>query len=149
MYGGGMGELASAAGRSSCSPRCSTRTAPNDTAPGGYNADPPRRSCPSPLPPEPAPTGFRRTRVTAYLDELMRRLEQHAGDELVAAWLVGSTALGDFDMTRSDVDVQAVAETSSPVRPWSGSPTHSPSCRARSAAWSSCSTRAPTSRRSS
>ena len=44
----------------------------------------------------------------------MRRLEQHAGDELVAAWLVGSTALGDFDMTRSDVDLQAVAETQLP-----------------------------------
>ena len=44
----------------------------------------------------------------------MRRLEQHAGDELVAAWLVGSTALGDFDMTRSDVDVQAVADAQLP-----------------------------------
>jgi hypothetical protein len=44
----------------------------------------------------------------------MRRLEQHAGDELVAAWLVGSTALGDFDSARSDVDVQAVADTQLP-----------------------------------
>jgi GrpB-like predicted nucleotidyltransferase (UPF0157 family) len=48
-------------------------------------------------------------RLDAYLDELTRRLVAHLGDDLVAAWVAGSTALGDFDPRRSDVDVQAVA----------------------------------------
>jgi len=46
--------------------------------------------------------------VAAYVDELTRRLRERLGDRLVAAWLVGSGALGDFDPERSDVDVQAV-----------------------------------------
>ncbi len=43
-----------------------------------------------------------------YLQELTRRLQAQLGDRLVAAWVVGSSALGDFDAARSDVDVQAV-----------------------------------------
>ena len=43
-----------------------------------------------------------------YLQELTRRLQAQLGDQLVAAWVVGSSALGDFDAARSDVDVQAV-----------------------------------------
>jgi len=47
--------------------------------------------------------------VAAYLDELTQRLRARLGDGLVAAWVVGSGALGDFDPERSDVDVQAVS----------------------------------------
>lgn len=43
-----------------------------------------------------------------YVDELARRLRDHAGEGLVAAWLIGSSALGDFDPVRSDIDIQAV-----------------------------------------
>jgi hypothetical protein len=46
--------------------------------------------------------------IDAYLSELTARLEGELRDRLVAAWVVGSTALGDFDEQRSDVDVQAV-----------------------------------------
>ncbi len=46
--------------------------------------------------------------VEDYLAELTRRLREQLGDRLVAAWVVGSSALGDFDAARSDVDVQAV-----------------------------------------
>jgi hypothetical protein len=46
--------------------------------------------------------------IAGYLAELTRRLEAHAGDALIAAWQVGSGALGDFDRARSDIDVQAV-----------------------------------------
>jgi len=46
--------------------------------------------------------------VNEYLQELTRRLQAQLGDRLVAAWVVGSSALGDFDAARSDVDVQAV-----------------------------------------
>jgi hypothetical protein len=46
--------------------------------------------------------------IEAYLAELTARLEGHLDDRLVGAWVVGSTALGDFDPERSDVDVQAV-----------------------------------------
>jgi hypothetical protein len=49
--------------------------------------------------------------IGAYLDELVRRLEARLGDELLAAWQVGSGALGDFDPARSDIDVQAVTAT--------------------------------------
>ena len=48
-------------------------------------------------------------RVRDYLDELTRRLRSRLGDRLLAAWVIGSTALGDFDPTRSDIDVQAIA----------------------------------------
>jgi len=43
-----------------------------------------------------------------YLAELVGRLRAVAGERLVAAWLVGSAALGDFGPARSDLDVQAV-----------------------------------------
>ena len=49
--------------------------------------------------------------VADYLAALLRRLEAHLGDRLEAAWVAGSTALGDFDRRRSDVDVQAVVTT--------------------------------------
>jgi predicted nucleotidyltransferase len=44
-----------------------------------------------------------------YPQAVRARLEAHLGDRLVAAWLAGSAALGDFDAARSDVDIQAVA----------------------------------------
>ena len=46
--------------------------------------------------------------IAEYLSQLTARLEDQLGDRLVAAWVVGSSALGDFDEQRSDVDVQAV-----------------------------------------
>ncbi|MDA0160890.1 DUF4111 domain-containing protein [Solirubrobacter ginsenosidimutans] len=46
--------------------------------------------------------------VAAYLAELRGRLVAQLGEELIAAWQVGSGALGDFDPARSDIDVQAV-----------------------------------------
>ena len=49
--------------------------------------------------------------IAPYLSELTTRLEGQLQDRLVAAWVVGSTALGDFDALRSDVDVQAVSTT--------------------------------------
>jgi hypothetical protein len=49
--------------------------------------------------------------IGAYLDELTGRLEAQLGDELIAAWQIGSGALGDFDPARSDIDVQAVTTT--------------------------------------
>ena len=47
--------------------------------------------------------------IREYLDELTRRLEALLRERLVAAWQVGSGALGDFDQLRSDIDVQAVS----------------------------------------
>ncbi len=47
--------------------------------------------------------------IREYLDELTRRLQSQLGDRLVAAWQVGSGALGDFDQLRSDIDVQALS----------------------------------------
>ena len=47
--------------------------------------------------------------VDEYLDQLTNSLESHLGEHLVAAWVIGSGALGDFDRDRSDVDVQAVS----------------------------------------
>ena len=47
--------------------------------------------------------------VKDYLDELTRQLQARLGDRLLAAWVVGSSALGDFDAARSDVDVQAIS----------------------------------------
>jgi hypothetical protein len=49
--------------------------------------------------------------IREYLDELTRRLRALLGERLVAAWQVGSGALGDFDQLRSDIDVQALAST--------------------------------------
>ena len=54
--------------------------------------------------PEHAPT----TELTAYLQELTARLTAILDARLVSAWLVGSSALGDFDARRSDIDAQAV-----------------------------------------
>jgi len=47
--------------------------------------------------------------IREYLDELTWRLQAQLGDRLVAAWQVGSGALGDFDQLRSDIDVQALS----------------------------------------
>jgi hypothetical protein len=49
--------------------------------------------------------------IREYLDELTRRLDALLGERLVAAWQVGSGALGDFDQLRSDIDVQALTAT--------------------------------------
>jgi hypothetical protein len=60
-YGGGMGELDVGRGQIQLLASLFHADAPNDTAPGGYNADTPAADLPaSPLPPAPAPTGFRR-----------------------------------------------------------------------------------------
>jgi tRNA-Thr(GGU) m(6)t(6)A37 methyltransferase TsaA len=48
--------------------------------------------------------------LRTYLDELTGRLQARLGDRLVAAWVVGSSALGDFDPEHSDIDVQAVSD---------------------------------------
>ena len=47
--------------------------------------------------------------LTAYLDLLTARLRTQLGNALVAAWVIGSGALGDFDPLSSDIDVQAVS----------------------------------------
>src|SRR4051795_5369368 len=46
--------------------------------------------------------------IEAYLEALVHRLSPTLGDQLLAAWVVGSSALGDFDAARSDIDVQAL-----------------------------------------
>ena len=61
-YGGGMGELGVGRGQIQLLASLFHPDGPNDTAPGGYNTDQPEAGLPaSPLPPDPAPTGFRRT----------------------------------------------------------------------------------------
>jgi hypothetical protein len=61
VYGGGMGELDVGRGQIQLLASLFHPDGPNDTAPGGYNADAPAADLPpSPLPPDPAPTGFRR-----------------------------------------------------------------------------------------
>jgi hypothetical protein len=47
--------------------------------------------------------------VARYLSELTRRVETQLEQRLAGVWLLGSSALGDFDPLRSDVDVQAVS----------------------------------------
>jgi hypothetical protein len=60
-YGGGMGELDVGRGQIQLLASFFHPDGPNDTAPGGYNADTPAADLPpSPLPADPAPTGFRR-----------------------------------------------------------------------------------------
>jgi hypothetical protein len=59
------------------------------------------RSTPEPVRPD----------LGGYLRELTARLVAILDDRLVGAWVVGSSALGDFDARRSDVDVQAVCST--------------------------------------
>jgi Domain of unknown function (DUF4111) len=49
--------------------------------------------------------------VAEYLSELTLRLEAQLERRLAGAWLIGSSALGDFDRMRSDLDVQAVSTT--------------------------------------
>jgi hypothetical protein len=49
--------------------------------------------------------------IRDYLSELEHRLAETVGARLIGAWLVGSSALGDFDRSRSDIDVQAVCAT--------------------------------------
>ena len=49
-----------------------------------------------------------------YVSELVRVLQAHLGDRLVAVWQIGSGALGGFDPATSDVDVQAIAPRLSP-----------------------------------
>lgn len=46
-----------------------------------------------------------------YTEELVSRLRQTLGAKLVGVYLHGSAALGDFTLTRSDVDVIAVTST--------------------------------------
>jgi hypothetical protein len=60
-YGGGMAELDVGRGQIQLLASLFHSDGPNDTAPGGYNLDTPPADLPSsPLPPDPAPTGFRR-----------------------------------------------------------------------------------------
>jgi hypothetical protein len=60
-YGGGMGELDVGRGQIQLLASLFHPNGSNDVAPGGYNTDAPAADLPSsPLPPEPAPTGFRR-----------------------------------------------------------------------------------------
>jgi hypothetical protein len=60
-YGGGMGELDVGRGQIQLLASLFHPEGPNDTAPGGYNFATPAADLPSsPLPPEPAATGFRR-----------------------------------------------------------------------------------------
>jgi hypothetical protein len=60
-YGGGMGELDVGRGQIQLLASLFHPDGPNDTAPSGYNADTPAADLTgSPLPPDPAPTGFRR-----------------------------------------------------------------------------------------
>jgi hypothetical protein len=44
-----------------------------------------------------------------YVSELVRVLQARLGNRLVAAWQIGSGALGGWDPATSDVDVQAVS----------------------------------------
>jgi hypothetical protein len=61
MYGGGMGELGVARGQIQLLAAMFSPDGPNDIAPPGFNAlDPAPGLPPSPLDPEPAPTGSRR-----------------------------------------------------------------------------------------
>ncbi len=60
-YGGGMGELDVGRGQIQLLASLFHPDGPNDVAPGGYNVDTPAADLPpSPLPADPAPTGFRR-----------------------------------------------------------------------------------------
>jgi predicted nucleotidyltransferase len=52
--------------------------------------------------------------LAQYLSEFVSRLERRLGDRLMAAWVVGSGALGELDRERSDIDVQAVSSTRLP-----------------------------------
>jgi hypothetical protein len=61
MYGGGMGELGVARGQIELLAALFHPDTPNDVAPTAYNDEnPPDGLAPSPLPPSPATSGFRR-----------------------------------------------------------------------------------------
>jgi DNA-binding transcriptional LysR family regulator len=61
LYGGGMGELGVARGQVQLLASLFSADGPNDIAPPGFNALDPAEGLPvSPLPSDPAPTGFRR-----------------------------------------------------------------------------------------
>ena len=61
VYGGGMGEIGVGRGQIQLLASLFHADGPNDTAPSGYNMDVPDAALPgSPLPPAPAPVGFRR-----------------------------------------------------------------------------------------
>jgi hypothetical protein len=48
------------------------------------------------------------TEIAAYGRELVERLRQALGDELVGVYAGGSLALGDYEHERSDIDIAAV-----------------------------------------
>ena len=50
-----------------------------------------------------------------YLEELTHRLRRVLGDELLGAYAGGSFALGDYDRSRSDLDVSAVTRDRTPA----------------------------------
>ena len=53
--------------------------------------------------------------MRAYAQEVARRVQDVVGGRLLGVWLVGSAALGDFDLRSSDIDIQAVASEPCPV----------------------------------
>jgi hypothetical protein len=68
-YGGGMGELDVARGQIQLLASLFHPDGPNDTAPSGFNVDTPAADLPpSPLPADPAPTGFRRAATSRSTD---------------------------------------------------------------------------------
>jgi predicted nucleotidyltransferase len=50
-----------------------------------------------------------------YLEELTHRLRSVLGDELLGAYAGGSFALGDYDRSRSDLDISAVTRDRTPA----------------------------------
>ena len=50
-----------------------------------------------------------------YLEELTDRLRRMLGDELIGVYAGGSFALGDYDRSRSDLDVSAVTRDRTPT----------------------------------
>jgi hypothetical protein len=49
--------------------------------------------------------------VRAYLDDLVKRLIDHLGDQLVGVYLFGSASYDAFEPGLSDLDVQAIVKT--------------------------------------
>ncbi|KAH7183523.1 streptomycin 3''-adenylyltransferase [Fusarium flagelliforme] len=49
--------------------------------------------------------------VQAYLDDLVKRLIDHLGDQLVGVYLFGSASYDAFEPGLSDLDVQAIVKT--------------------------------------
>ncbi|KAJ0364285.1 hypothetical protein COL26b_012567 [Colletotrichum chrysophilum] len=48
--------------------------------------------------------------VSAYLDEIVKRLVDHLRDQLVGVYLLGSAAYGAYEPGSSDLDVQAIVK---------------------------------------